>query len=276
MTEPITGRTRPRTGRSPSYPGIPLDVAIERARTVYRQERRNPAPVRVIVGHWGYTNPTSGAASVTYAALRKFGLVDEEGTGQGRVARLTDLAYEIIHNPDPREAIWTAAMNPPIHQEFWSAYGNDLPSDDSLRWMLIQRGFTERGANEFIEEYKATLAFAGEGVGDTVQGEHMLRADRDGSHDTRQQEQAHQRNDHRDGGQREERQEERREPRGGGGRSGNVLTIPVPIVGGSPITVEGEFPVSEAGWTQFIAVLQAMKPGLVAEPADAPRPADQD
>jgi hypothetical protein len=43
-----------------------------------------------------------------------------------------------------------------------------------------------------------------------------------------------------------------------------VLTIPVPVVGGNPITVEGEFPVSEAAWEQFMAVLAAMKPGLVA------------
>ena len=45
--------------------------------------------------------------------------------------------------------------------------------------------------------------------------------------------------------------------------NGNVLTIPVPIIGGSPVMVEGEFPISEAAWSQFIAVLEAMKPGLV-------------
>ena len=47
--------------------------------------------------------------------------------------------------------------------------------------------------------------------------------------------------------------------------SGNVLTIPVPIIGGKPVTVEGEFPISEAAWTQFMAVLNAMKPGLVRD-----------
>ena len=45
--------------------------------------------------------------------------------------------------------------------------------------------------------------------------------------------------------------------------SGNVLTIPVPIVGGKSVTIEGEFPISEAAWGQFLAVLNAMKPGLV-------------
>ena len=52
--------------------------------------------------------------------------------------------------------------------------------------------------------------------------------------------------------------------------SGNTLTIPVPVIGGSPVTVVGEFPITEAAWSQFMAVLAAMKPGLVAsEPPDA-------
>ena len=50
--------------------------------------------------------------------------------------------------------------------------------------------------------------------------------------------------------------------------SGNTLTIPVPVIGGAPVPIEGEFPISEAAWSQFMAVLNAMKPGLVSQPVD--------
>ena len=37
----------------------------------------------------------------------------------------------------------------------------------------------------------------------------------------------------------------------------------IPIAPGESIAVEGLFPLSETGWTQFAAVLEAMRPGLV-------------
>jgi transposase-like protein len=49
--------------------------------------------------------------------------------------------------------------------------------------------------------------------------------------------------------------------------SENTLSIPVPIIGGEAVIVEGQFPITEAAWAQFMAVLNAMKPGLVQQPA---------
>lgn len=34
-------------------------------------------------------------------------------------------------------------------------------------------------------------------------------------------------------------------------------------VGAAPVIIEGRFPMTEDEWTQFLAVLTAMKPGLV-------------
>ncbi len=47
-----------------------------------------------------------------------------------------------------------------------------------------------------------------------------------------------------------------------------VLTYAVPVAAGRNITVEGRLPLTEQEWDQFLAVLQAMKPGLVAETSD--------
>lgn len=71
---------------------------------------------------------------------------------------------EILANPAEqarREAIRRARLDPAIHRELWDKYGATPPSDVNLRWELTRRkGFTETGADEFIPEYRATVAFA--------------------------------------------------------------------------------------------------------------------
>lgn len=243
---------RSKAGRSPSYPGIPLSEAIERAKVVWEREKRNSAPVAVLMKHWGYSNPKGGRAAVTFAALRKFGLVTDEGSGPTRPAKLTELAVEIIHAPEVerKAAIRRAALMPPIHREFWDLHKNDLPSEDSFKWTLMQRGFTSTGADEFIREYRDTITYA-ELTGDS--GTDGIIPEQ--TNDSESQ-----------GGGEGEDQGAGRKDGWRGGVKGDVMTIPVPIVGGRPVTVEGVFPITEAAWTQFIAVLNAMKPGLVAQP----------
>src|SRR2546425_830513 len=108
---------RPKRQRSPSYPGIGLETAIERARELYKQEGRNAAPNDAILGHWGY-KPRTGPGLVTIAALKRFGLLDSEGSGK---SRLSNLALRIIldereDSPDRDAAIKQAALTPSIHK----------------------------------------------------------------------------------------------------------------------------------------------------------------
>lgn len=254
MTEPAQENARrAKAGRSPSYPGIPLGDAVERAKVIYAQERQSSAAVPVVMRHWGYNNPRSGRASVTFAALKKFGLITEEGTGDDRSARLTDRVVEILHNPYPRETIQEAALLPPIHRELWDEYKGVLPSDDNLTWTLIkQRGFTPSGAAEFVRQFRETIAYARLTDAATIGTGNNGAEEEVGDDDEQQDEQ-------------NARQRQRRQPRK---RvvSGDTLVIPVPIIGGEAVIVEGQFPITEAAWAQFMAVLNAMKPGLVQQP----------
>ncbi len=257
--EPSDAPAHKRTkGRSPSYPGISLKAAVERAQVVLSREGRHAAPIGAITSHWGYKAHTTGPASVTYAALLKFGLLRAEGSGDERLAKLTDLAVEILMHPDPSTALQRAALLPPIHAEMWNEFGNDLPSDENLRYRLVaQRGFTETGFRDFIREYRETVAFArltsstlplqGDEVGEDAVDEPIGHENR--PVDTREAA-AH-------------------AAFAAYGGSVNVLSIPIPVVGGPPITVQGAFPISETAWANFMAVLAAMKPGLVARPAEA-------
>lgn len=151
--------------RSPAYPAIDLETAIARARELWTSEKLNTAPVSVILGHWGYAKVSSNGL-VVLSALLKFGLLMDEGTGEKRKARLSELARRIIlddrpTSPERDAAIREAALNPTIHKEFWDTYKELLPSDDNLKYELkVNKHFTDSAAVNFIKELHSTWSFA--------------------------------------------------------------------------------------------------------------------
>jgi len=241
---------RPK-GRSPSYPAINLEAAIQRARELHEKERQHPTPASTIARHWGYKS-LNGPAALALAALKKFGLAEDEASGEARRARVSDLGVDILAHPDPLQrqaAIERAALEPPIHQDLWEKYGPDLPSDASLHWELTRdRGFTETGATEFIREYKATIAFAK--LGDRVDSSTQEPVASAASMATPDAVAAMW--PERPASEPTATLESRR-------------SFPIPLISGGTVAVEGDFPLTERDWMQFMAVLNAMKPGLVAE-----------
>lgn len=251
MDQDAPTRRGPR-GRSPSYPGVALDVCIERARAFYQSEHRNSAPVAGVLRLWGYTNPSTGSATVALAALKKFGLVDDEGSGANRTVRLTSLALDVCLQPDESERkdlIKQAALTPKIHRELWDLYGGHLPSDETLRFELVRnRSFTAQGAVDFIKQFRSTVTYAQLGLDSFDAGgadvefygapEPTLHA---------------------------------APPRvvvpDPATHEAGEMTIPIPLPGGVVVSVTGGFPLDEKAWTQFLAVLAAMKPGLVTPEA---------
>jgi hypothetical protein len=241
-----------KKGRSPSYPGIDLQEALGRARTLYSIERRNPIPVMTALAHWSYKS-ASGPGAVVLAALKKFGLLDDEGAGPGRHVKLTPLALQIIQDereesPERDNAIRKAALLPTIHSQLWSEYKGELPSDANLRFKLLrERSFTESGAAEFIPQFRRTIAFANLSEGDSLS---------------------------EDSG--DKTNEERR---GGMGGAGTLLktppsahTVQIPISPAEWATLQAPFPLTEAKWRQMLAVLAAMKPALVQDGTDDEAP----
>lgn len=257
---------RPKKGRSPSYPGISLEEAERRVRELYEAEKRHAAPVSAIVGHWGYS-PSSSGGRTTLAALKKFGLLEDEGSGDARTGRLTELALELVLNPDPSEARRTAALMPKFHRQMWDEYGEHLPSAATLRYRLIKEfSFTESGAEEFVDEYRSTVAYAdltaSEEVADN-EGEHRESVGHSPSAGPAP---AHQRPSA--GPVPTQPAEARHQPPESRSASPGSMTIPIPLLGEDPVYVTGSFPLSEANWAQMLRVLEAMKPGLVEPPSE--------
>jgi hypothetical protein len=157
---------RKRT-RSPAYPFINLETAINRAKQFYDKEQRNAANISVATKHWGFVEASSNGWS-TVAALISFGLMQDEGTGDRRIVRLTQSALRILldgrHDSAERaELIKSAALAPKIHRQLWGKWGTGLPSDAQLRHTLLfdwETPFNENSVDFFISEYKSTVAFA--------------------------------------------------------------------------------------------------------------------
>ena len=103
---------------------------------------------------------------VTLAALLKFGLLIDEGSGADRKAKLTDLALGILlderEDSQERQAlIRQAALLPTIHADLWETYSANLPSDATLRLYLTKdRGFNPSALDDFIRQFRQTIAFA--------------------------------------------------------------------------------------------------------------------
>ena len=257
MSEHTSATAQPPKGRSPSYPSIPLNEAIDKARVVWSHTKKHPLPVASITDLWGYKSATTGPASTSYAALKKYGLLEDEGSGKDRRGRLTELAVEILNKHDPTDAIHRAAFTPPIMKEFWDQYGRDVPPIDSLHWdYVIERGFTENGLADFVRVYKATVAEL------AIDAPHSLSVDGENVDAQIQNERASSDENQAPsaplaGGPHDQRSKQ------------DVLRILVPIISSDPVTVEFPGKLAESDWDQFMAVLAAMKPGIVANAEQA-------
>jgi hypothetical protein len=247
--------------RSPRYPAIPLDEALERVRALYRRERRNATPIPTVAEHWGLA-PKSSLVGVTVGSLKQYGLVEDDGGGQARRIRLTEAAVRIItdereDSSDRTRLIREAALKPELHRDLWDQFAESgLPSDSSLahelRW---NRNFTDAGIKDFVKQFRQTVAFAGlqsfdraveseadqPPIVDSAPDRPPTRIDDLGSR-------------HRSTG------------------SQSVNQILLPIAPGEFVTLGGAFPLTEAKWAQMVAVLHAMKPALVLPAVEAPRP----
>ncbi len=172
ISKAVTGvpvpQKKPRQGRSPAFPWIPVQKALERAEAFRIAEGGRPkhfSPTTSACVAWAM-GPKTGPALQTIAALGHYGLFEFEGAGDQRKVRLTELALNILLDKQPISAerdalIAQAALKPTIHAELWQKWQDALPSDPTFETFLVRdKGFSEGGARDLISEYKETIKFA--------------------------------------------------------------------------------------------------------------------
>lgn len=149
-----------------------LKTALGHAETIYKHEKRSAAPVAVVAQHCG-TDIKSSKALRLIAALKQYGLAIEEGSGEDREIRLSEIALDYLlaeNDAQKSEAVATAALLPPIHRKIWEHYKGNLPSNATLKSFLVrQLDFNDTYVDRFIKQFRATLGFAGLEGGDTIE-----------------------------------------------------------------------------------------------------------
>ena len=154
-----------RKHRSPAFPFIGLERALERALEVYAKERKHPVPLTALAQHWRYRAKSSGVQQ-TISSLKQYGFLAESGSGKDRTLRLTKLALRIIldevpESPERAQAIKEAALTPKLFREMFDLWGVDFPSVEHMRTFLRRdKGFNEDSLSAAIRNYHDTLEYS--------------------------------------------------------------------------------------------------------------------
>lgn len=153
--------------RSPRYPSMPLDEAIDLARKVYAGDGMHAVDREVAAGHLGYRG-LSGASAQALASLAQYGLIESSGKGQ---VRLTSLALDIIEPQDDAEkerSLRAAAWTPRLFSELRDRFPATTPSEGNLRAYLIRQQFSASALKSVIPAYLKTCEYlAAEGASES-------------------------------------------------------------------------------------------------------------
>jgi hypothetical protein len=144
--------------RSPNYPAIGLSTAIELARKLYDNAKRSLVSEAVAVTAMGYKG-LNGTTRGHLSALRKYGLVDDDGGN----LKISELAMRILINqpgsPERQAAVVEAAFKPEIFKEIHQSHG-DVGDQVLTPYLILQKQFSQGGAEQFIQAFRDTMALA--------------------------------------------------------------------------------------------------------------------
>ena len=142
--------------RSPNYPLLNIEQAIEATRSVFSKEVRNKMAREVLAKNLGYKS-LNGRALGKIAALKAYGLIE----GSGNELQVSDDAVILLEAPtdapERQETLHRCALRPPLFAELSSEF-DTLPSDENLRFSLIRRKFTPDAAEKATQVYRETIS----------------------------------------------------------------------------------------------------------------------
>lgn len=153
--------------RSPEHPIFDLHSAIERAEQLYNKAMMNWLPVNLALQYWDYS-PKSSWGKRAVAALKHYGLLEEDDASEERRVKLTPLAQRIIRDKRPnseerKRGVREAALNPKIYREVWEEWSGraDLPSGEQMAHELEwEWKFNPNAIEGFIRDFNSTIDFA--------------------------------------------------------------------------------------------------------------------
>lgn len=130
-TETRSGSDGGRRDRSPNYPALTFNEALDCAKKIWDQDKRHPVTKDVAAQHMGYSK-ASGATIPLVASMKRYGLL----ASVGKDLQITEDAHFIfVHpedSPERSDMIKKLAMSPSIFVDVLKAFPGGLPSDATL------------------------------------------------------------------------------------------------------------------------------------------------
>lgn len=161
-----TGAKRAKQGRSPAYPNLSIEEALEKAQALHDAEGFYAVPMSSAFAAWGYGAKSSGART-TRASLRYYGLISVEGDGEAGKVKLTDEARRILldkreDQSEKKALIKQLALTPTIHRKLLDKFPHGIKSSATAEhYLVFEEGYNEKAGAEIVKEFKATARYAG-------------------------------------------------------------------------------------------------------------------
>ncbi|TPL80247.1 hypothetical protein FJ950_26815 [Mesorhizobium sp. B2-3-14] len=155
-----------RVGRSPSYPSLSIQKALEKAKALYDNEGDYAAPLESVATAWGYSAKSSGGRQML-ATLGYYGLIDVEGEGDTRKVKVSTIARRILldereDDTEKKILVRKVALHPKAHKAIYEKYPVGLASDNSVvHFLVFDLDFNRDAANELLAEFKETARYIG-------------------------------------------------------------------------------------------------------------------
>lgn len=144
--------------KSPNYPSLPLEEAIEFIRKIYSRSRSNPIDRQAAAKDMGYAG-ISGRSAQVLGTLAQYDLTERTGK-EG--LRVSPTAIDILH-PDSeanrRSALRAAGFAPPLFSELRQRFSDGVPSDNAIRSYLMRKGYSDAAITPAVSSFLETCRY---------------------------------------------------------------------------------------------------------------------
>jgi hypothetical protein len=141
--------------RSPNYPAVPLEQAIDLVAKIHTKSRTNVIDRESATKDMGYSGLT-GRSVALLGALAQYGLVARAGKGDLQV---TQVAVDILHGlteRDKSKALLQAGHAPKLFKSIYDRFTDGVPSENVIRSFLIQQGYADAAIGPAIKAFLQT------------------------------------------------------------------------------------------------------------------------
>lgn len=144
--------------RSPNYPDIDIQQAIDLIGKLYTANRTFPMDRDVAAKEMGYSGLT-GPSAKKIASLIQYGLLDKHAKNEVKVSRVAEAILHPDDQTQKEENLQVSAYMPSLFADLRERFPGGVPSESNLKSYLLKQGFSDRAVGPAIRAYLGTCSY---------------------------------------------------------------------------------------------------------------------